>query len=66
MLKGKIILITGASRGIGRATALLLAENHADVIINYHNDESEAEASELVDAITKKGQNAIKIYPRSR
>lgn len=61
MLKDKIVLITGASRGIGRATALLMAENHANVIVNYRNEESEMEATELVEMITKRGQNAIKI-----
>jgi 3-oxoacyl-[acyl-carrier protein] reductase len=61
MLKDKTVLITGANRGIGRATALLMAENHAQVIVNYRNDESEREAAELVDIMTKKGQKAFKI-----
>lgn len=34
-LTGKIALVTGASRGIGRATALTLAESGADLVINY-------------------------------
>ena len=37
MLKGKIALVTGASRGIGKAIAIELAKNKADVIINYYN-----------------------------
>ena len=37
MLKDKVILITGESRGIGAATARICAENHARVIINYNN-----------------------------
>ena len=61
MLKDKVILITGSSRGIGRAVALLMAKNRATVVINYRNAESESEAAELVDAITKTGQDAIKI-----
>ncbi len=61
MLKDKVALITGASRGIGRAAALLMAENHADVIINYRNSDSEEEAAELVGLIIKKGQKAFKI-----
>lgn len=59
MLQDKVALITGASRGIGRATALLAAENHASVVVNYNGSESEAER--LVDQITEQGLSAIRI-----
>jgi len=59
MLEGKIMLVTGASRGIGRATALLAAENHAQVIVNYNA--SEDAANELTDLIAKNGFSAVKI-----
>jgi 3-oxoacyl-[acyl-carrier protein] reductase len=42
-LQGKTILVTGAGRGIGRATALLLAKNNAKVAINYLNNKEQAE-----------------------
>ena len=42
MLKGKTALITGASRGIGKAIAIAFAKNHANVIINYYSDKNEA------------------------
>ena len=51
MLSGKIALVTGASRGIGKAIAIELARNGADVIVNYNRNEKEA--NEVVDEIKK-------------
>jgi len=45
LLSGKSAIITGASRGIGRATAIRLAEAGANVIVNYLTSESEGEAT---------------------
>lgn len=44
-LRGKIALVTGGSRGIGRAIALRLAEEGADVIVNYFRKRAAAEAT---------------------
>ena len=49
----KTVLITGASRGIGKAIAKLFAENNYNVVINYNK--SEDEAKELQNYLTNKG-----------
>ncbi len=43
LLKGKTAIVTGASRGIGRATALRLAEAGANVVVNYFQHQADAE-----------------------
>jgi len=53
MLQGKVILVTGASRGIGRAIALLAAKNGATVVANYNR--SEREAKDLVNQAAGEG-----------
>jgi glucose 1-dehydrogenase len=56
-LEGKVALVTGASRGIGRGVTLRMAEEGADVLVNYHTHRQEAE--EVADQITALGQRAL-------
>lgn len=58
-LTGKVALVTGASRGIGQATAVELAKAGADIIVNYIG--SETVAQETVDKIESLGRKALKI-----
>lgn len=55
-LQGKVALISGSGRGIGRALALKLASEGAQVVVN---DLDEAPAAEVVETITKAGGKAI-------
>ncbi|MCZ6464939.1 MAG: SDR family oxidoreductase [Proteobacteria bacterium] len=55
-LEGRLALVTGGGRGIGRAIAVGLAEDGADVAVNYHRDE--AAAKETVAAIENLGRRA--------
>ncbi len=58
-LSGKVALVTGASRGIGRATALRFARDGASVVVNYRRNE--AAAGETVAAIAGSGGCALAV-----
>ena len=53
MLKDKVILVTGASKGIGQATALLLAKSGAEVVIHGRSEEALTETISLLEAMDK-------------
>ena len=56
-LRGRVAIVTGGSRGIGRAVVELLADLGADVVVNYVRGEGAAEAT--VNAARGRGVNAI-------
>ncbi|MFB5265222.1 SDR family oxidoreductase [Paenibacillus enshidis] len=59
-LKGKVAIITGSSRGIGRVIAEQLSDLGAKVIVNYSSSPDEAAA--VVEAIIQKGGDAIAVH----
>lgn len=61
VLKGKVALITGSVRGIGKAISLCFAKAGADVVINYISDKSEVEAKNLVEELKQMGVKALAI-----
>jgi 3-oxoacyl-[acyl-carrier protein] reductase len=58
-LEGKVAIVTGGSRGIGRATALLLAARGAKVVINYNK--SPDEANSAIEEIKARGGTALAV-----
>jgi 3-oxoacyl-[acyl-carrier protein] reductase len=58
-LKGKTALVTGGSRGIGRATCLLLADSGVSIMVHYHK--SSSPANEVVKEIVQTGGRAIPV-----
>ena len=63
-LNNKTAIVTGSSRGIGRAIALRLAQDGANVVITYHSSKDVAE--EVVNEIKEKGVEAIAIQVNVR
>ena len=59
MLKGKVAVITGSVRGIGKAIAMCFAKEGASVVINYSSEGRKEEAGEVVKAIESLGGKAI-------
>ncbi|MDJ0275926.1 SDR family NAD(P)-dependent oxidoreductase [Sphingomonas sp. 2R-10] len=59
LLAGKTVLVTGASTGIGRAAAIGAAQHGANVVINYHSRDADADA--CIAAIEATGQRGLAI-----
>lgn len=59
MLKDKVAIVTGGTRGIGRAIALKLADKGANIVINYRNSDKEAE--ELKAILEEKGVKVLTV-----
>lgn len=58
-LTGKLALVTGSAKGLGKMTALRLADEGSDIVINYVHSKSEAER--LVETISSKGGRALAV-----
>lgn len=58
-LKDKVAIVTGGSRGIGRAVSIGLGAAGADVVVNYHGDQQEAE--DVAENVQKLGGRAIAV-----
>ena len=58
-LEGKKAIVTGGSRGIGKAIALMFAKEGADVLVNYHSND--AAAKETVGKIQAMGRKAVAV-----
>ncbi|MDO8688995.1 MAG: SDR family NAD(P)-dependent oxidoreductase, partial [Dehalococcoidia bacterium] len=56
-LSNRVALVTGSSRGLGKAVAILLAQRGAAVVINYSHSQSEADA--VASTILEAGGRAV-------
>ena len=59
MLKGKCAVITGSTRGIGKAIAIKYASLGCNIVINYRSEKDEVNADELSDEICKLGVDTL-------
>src|SRR3989344_1410632 len=59
ILENKVALVTGSAKRTGKAIALALAKNGADVVVHYNK--SKKEASETAECIRKLGRNSISV-----
>lgn len=59
MLKDKVAIVTGGTRGIGRAIVLKLADQGANIVVNYRNSDKEAE--ELKAILEEKGVKVLTV-----
>jgi NAD(P)-dependent dehydrogenase (short-subunit alcohol dehydrogenase family) len=61
-LQGKTVLVTGSSQGLGASIAVRLAEEGADIVVNYHSHAGEADAVKAkIEAL---GRRAIAVGRR--
>src|SRR5947209_7381905 len=58
-LSGKVVVITGGSRGIGRAAAILMAKAGADIVFDYRKNEQAAQA--VIAEVKKLGRRALAV-----
>lgn len=61
MLRGKVALITGSARGIGKAISLCFAKAGADIILNYTSEKSAEDIKHLEEEIHQLGSHVISI-----
>lgn len=59
ILKGKVAIITGADSGIGKAIAIAMAREGADIVISYKDDVEDEDANDTVNWVKKAGTQAL-------